>query len=166
MALVVVKTGLVTLKAEFSAGTIVDVGQAENMTEVREIPFWHNVPGDAHGGPEGPPIEIQFLGAIAKIRITMSKWDTTHVATIRKFAVATQGTILAAEVGTLMLANKTFRIILSAVSLPLPLNFPCVFPRDPVEYAVGTKYSAMMIEFEAHKHPTTEVLYNAVTTPS
>lgn len=164
MALLVQKTGLVTLKIEFVNGQFTDVGQAMDMTDIREIPYLHNVPGDKNGGNQGPPIEVQYLGGTARIRMEMSRWDTTALNLLRAWSKNIQGNVQQSDVGTLMLQAHGHRVILDAIDAPLPLSFPCCIVRDPISYGVGTKFSAMLVEFEAHRHPVTGILYDSNVT--
>ena len=40
-------------------------------------------------------------------------------------------------------------------------SFPMAFPRQPVELNVGTKFSTLLVEFEAHERVADSVLYEA-----
>jgi len=145
-------SGLVTVKVVVPNGSIATLGEQTDMTEVREQAFFHNVPGDRNGGPQGPPIEIQWLGAICVIRCDLSSWDSVVVDSLRKRAAnATLGTTIQTEVGKLMLKDNGIRLILDCANRPL--NFPCCIVREPIQYGKGTKFSTMAIEFEAHKKP-------------
>jgi hypothetical protein len=128
------------------------LGEQMDMTEPEHQVFLHNVPGDRNGGPEGPPIEVQYLGEIARIRCDMSRWDPTVWDFLRKLGVkASQGTITDAHVGQLILTNRAVRVIL--ISSARPINFPCCIVRNPYVYGMGTKFSRASVEFEAHRTP-------------
>lgn len=164
MALIVQKTGLVTHYTQAPGqNNLVATGYAMDMTRIREQPFWHDVPSDENGGPQGPPIDVQFLGAIVQIQIEMSRWDVAQVALLRKYASATQGTISPNEVGTFM-SNKAVALLCYAPTQPLPLYFPFCIVREPIEFGAGTKFSSVQLNFTAYKHPTSGVLYSQDTT--
>jgi hypothetical protein len=128
------------------------LGEQMDMTEPEHQVFLHNVPGDRNGGPEGPPIEIQWLGEIVKVKCDMSRWDPTVWDFARKMGVkAAMGTILDADVGKLILAGRAVRLIL--ISATRPINFPCAIIRNPYTYGMGTKFSRASIEFECHRTP-------------
>lgn len=128
------------------------LGEQMDMSEPEHQVFLHNVPGDRNGGPEGPPIEIQWLGEIAKIRCDMSRWDPVVWDFVRKMGVkAAMGTITDAMVGQLILAQRAVRLLL--VSATRPINFPCCIVRNPYTYGMGTKFSRASVEFEAHRVP-------------
>lgn len=166
MTLLVHRTGLVTAMAEFSTGQWTEIGQSMDATDIREIPYHHNVPGDKNGGNQGPPIEVQYLGSTVRISMELSRFNNSAIDTLRKFAaLANQGTIDQPAVGALLLQSAALRIYLDAQFSPLPLNFPCCIVREPVSFNAGTKFSAMRIEFEAHRHPVTNVLYNSSGPP-
>jgi hypothetical protein len=166
-------TGKVTLKLQFVNGgsnELLTLGEAQDMHDIEERSFWHNVPGDRHGGPQGPPIEVQYLGSIAVVRVELSRWDTVVMDELRKRKVygTTLGTIVATDVGNAMLATRAFRLLLS--TLTRPLNFPCVILRDAIPYGMGSKFTSVGLQFECHRMPATiaswaaeGVLYDATT---
>lgn len=133
-----------------SVGNLIKLGETMDMTDVEERAFWHNIPGDRHGGPQGPPIEVQWLGSIAVVRMELSRWDTANMDLLRKRKVnATLGTMLLSEVGSLMLATRAFRLCLASTTRPL--NFPCVILRDAIPYGMGTKFTSVGLQFECHR---------------
>ena len=163
-------TGRVIVKVQFTAGqgNLLTLGEQMDMTDVERRAFWHNVPGDRHGGPQGPPIEVQYLGEIAIIRIELSRWDPDVWDTLQKRkAIATKGKTLLTEVGTLMLASTPIRLLLHSTTRPE--NYPCCILREAIQYGMGTKFSTAVAQFEAHRMPATGwaaegVLQDAVTT--
>jgi hypothetical protein len=161
MAMQINLTGVVTVKYQLTAGigNLKEIGQAEDQPTFDVRAFFHNVPGDANGGPQGPPIDVQFLGEIAIVRLAMSKWDPTNFDEIKKRnAVATAGIILGTEVGTLMLDAKPIRILLSSTTRPI--NFPNCLMREAYSINMGTKYSTAIMQFEAHRVPGSNGLAN------
>jgi hypothetical protein len=144
-----------------SAGALESLGYTRQGADVRNQGFFIDVPGDQNGGDQGPPIEVQYLGEIARIRLEMTKWDEAIAAKIRtRLLAGTEGTPGAA--GTLMFGDsKTVRVTLSTTTGPM--NFPRCFIRGEWEINKGTRYSTLVVEFEAHKD-STGVLYNAVVT--
>ena len=165
MPLQVQVTGKVDIRVEFVPGTIETLGISEDMVEIEERAFWHNVPGDANGGPQGPPIEVQWLGATHLIRCVMSTWDETHLDTLRQRQVNTAfGVMAASEVGTLMLNQNALRIILDSPTRPL--NYPTCIVREAIAFPMGTKYSAATVIFEAHRDPAQGLLHNTDITPT
>ena len=144
-----------------SAGSLETLGYTRQGADVRDQAFFVDVPGDQNGGDQGPPIDIQYMGEIARIRLELTKWDDAIAAKIRtRLLAGTEGS--PGTAGTLMFGDsKTVRVLLSTTMGPM--NFPRAFLRDPWEVNKGTKYSTLVVEFEAHKD-STGVLYNAVTT--
>lgn len=142
------------------------LGYTRNGAQIREETFHLNVPGDQNGGDEGPPIEVQQLGMVAHIVIELTKWDKTIADHIRKQADgATLGTPVAA--GSLMFsASLGWRVTLvplSGTGIGQPLNFPRCITRQPRELNLGSKFSTMFVEFEAHEDGS-GVLWNNSTT--
>ena len=143
-----------------SIGSMNTLGYTRNSADVTKEAFWLDVAGDENGGDDGPPIEIQYLGEIARIRLELTKFDPTYADEVRaRLAGGTAGTL--GTVGTLMFSSTScMRLLLNAPNDPR--NFPRCFPRQAIEIGRGTKYSTFICEFEAHA--LSGVLYNAVTT--
>lgn len=143
-------------------GSLVTLGYTRNMADVTKEAFFLNVPGDENGGDDGPPIEVLYLGEIARIRLELTKWDELIANAIRaRVAGGTAGT--ASTPGTMMSsADKMIRVLLKSANIPR--NFPFVLPRNAIEIGRGTKYSSLILELEAHKIPATSILYNEVIT--
>ncbi len=160
MAAAVQNGGLATIKVDVGAG-LVTLGYTRNGADESEDSFMTDVPGDENGGDEGPPIEIQMMGMIARVRLELTKWDTTVAAAIRaRLKSATDGT--PPTPGTMIFSGaKDFRLLIHSVSLPH--NFPRAIPRSAIEMNNGTKYATLVIEFECHKDAN-GVLRNATTT--
>lgn len=149
-------TGKVDVKLQFTAaGTLSKLGETMDMTDIEERAFFHNVPGDRHGGPQGPPIEVQWLGSMCVVRMDLSRWDTVVFDELRKRKIhtGTLGTVALTDVGKLMLTANMFRLCL--VSTTRPLNFPCVLLRDAIPFGMGTKFTSIGLQFECHRMPET-----------
>jgi hypothetical protein len=149
-----------------SAGVPLLLGYTRNGAQIREETFHLNIPGDQNGGDEGPPIDVQQLGMVVHIVLELTKWDKTVADHIRKQADgATLGTPVAP--GSLMFtANLGWRLTLVpslGSGIGQPLNFPRCITRQPREINIGTKFSTMFVEFEAHK-ASEGVLWNNSTT--
>ena len=159
-------TGLVTVQCEWAANQgIQTLGESMDMVQIDHQAFSHNVPGDRHGGPQGPPIEKQYLGEIVRIQLELSRWDPAVWDILRKRqANATLGKVALTEVGKLMLESNRFRLILNSTTRPL--NFPCCVVLDTFQYAMGSKFTAVSALIEAHRVPSggmAGVLYNSDT---
>lgn len=142
-------------------GSLESVGYTRNGPDVSERPFMIPVPGDENGGDSGPPIDIQWLGETARIRLEFTKYDSAVTDKLRKFvAGATLGT--PATAGTLMFQdNKAHRLVLANTNNPL--NFPRVVFNEPAEYNVGSRYTVLVLTAEAHKDAS-GVLFNTTVT--
>jgi hypothetical protein len=159
MALAVIVPGPALVRIDAGAG-LEDLGYSDNGIVIDEEGFFLDVPGDQHGGDDGPPIDVQYLGEIARIRMELTKWDSTVAAKVEaRLAGGTAGT--PGTPGTLMFQDsKTIRLLIA--STLLPRNYPRVFVRGAINCNRGTKYSRFVCEFEAHKNGS-GVLRNAVT---
>lgn len=162
MAISVFNAGPALIKInDFQGGGIQSLGYTRNGADTTKEAFFVDVPGDQNGGDEGPPIEIQYMGEIARVRLELTKWDGAVAALITcRVAGATDGTPSAA--GTFMFAQSKFvRLIIdgSSAYTSLDINFPCAIPRMPIELNRGTKYGILVCEFECHKDAS-GVLHN------
>lgn len=151
--------------AEISVGTGVaqaleSLGYTRQGAEIRCQGFFVDIPGDENGGDQGPPIDVQFMGETARIRLELTKWDEAIAVKVRSRLLAgTEGQPAAA--GPLMFNDSyTVRVLVEPTSGPM--NFPRCFLRGEWEINKGTRYAVLVLEFEAHKDGS-GVLYNAVT---
>jgi hypothetical protein len=150
-----------------SYATLVKIGEQIDETRLTVQKFLHDVPGDRHGGPQGPPIEKQQLGMMVRGQFSLSRWDPVVRRLIEAHNVnATEGKMTDAEIGSLLLRDRSFRICI-APSKPNPIpfgeidagkdwfyrNFPCAIITDPIECGQGTKFSVLSFGFEAHRVP-------------
>ena len=145
----------------FASDVITTLGFTRNFGEIRTEARFLDVPGDENGGDDGIPIDIQYLGEIAIVRLELTKYDTAAANAVRaRLDNATFGTN--AAIGTLMFgATKTMRVILDTPSLPH--NFPLCIPNGAIEIGVGTKYSTLILEFTAYPD-SNGLLFDAVVT--
>lgn len=160
MAATVRKAGLCPIKIQLPSGALELVGYTRGGADVTENGYYTEVPGDENGGDEGPPIEIQYFGETALIRIELTKQDMTVLNKVRTRTVGgTLGTPGAS--GTLMFADgHAFRLLLHAPNDPR--NFPRTICRGAIESNVGTKWQGWTLEFEAFKDAS-GILFDATT---
>jgi hypothetical protein len=144
-------TGRVDVQLQFAIpGSLVDLGESLDMVDIEDRAFFNNVPGDRYGGPQGPPIDAQWLGMQYIIRIELSRWDPVQWDILKKRQVnATAGTLVLTEVGTLMFGgDNAFRLLL--LSTTRPVNFPACILRDSATLNMGTKFTTLGLQLEAH----------------
>lgn len=134
------------------------LGYSINGVEIAEEPFYLNVPGDQNGGDDGPPIDVQYLGEINRVRMELSKWDPSIAAKcLAKIYGGTAGVV--GTPGTLMAANA-FRLVLS--STLYPRNYKLAFLRNQIETQRGTKFARLVLEWECHGSSNT--IYDTTVT--
>jgi len=159
-AAVVVAGACLVRSGTGSASALEDLGYSINGIEITEKVYTSDVPGDQNGGDEGPPIDIQYFGETHTIRMELSKYDATVAAKIQpKQLGGTAGTIGTA--GTLYGAgSKSFRILLTATNFTR--NYLACVPRgEPISLNAGTKFTKLVLEFEAQASGGT--IYNTTT---
>lgn len=149
----------------YNSGNMNKLGESMDMLPFEQNHFTKEVPGDANGGPDGPPIEVQWLGITYTIRLELSKYDPALALWMETRGVnATNGTILDSEIGKLMLANASSRLcIVSAVSGTV-VNFPTCLIREAISYSKGTKFETFSATIVAYRSQSTGIIKNAVGT--
>lgn len=159
MAIAVNVDGPALIKIDAGAG-LEDLGYSINGVEIAPEVFMSDVPGDQNGGDEGPPIDIQYFGEIARVTFELSKWDTVVAdKLLARLKGGTTGGIGTA--GTLLAAGSaTFRLLILPTSRPY--NFVQAIPRAAIEINKGTKFSRFRTEMECHA--AAGVLWNVTTT--
>lgn len=157
--------GLATIKIDdFTGPGLQTLGYTRDGAEMSEETFWGDVPGDERGGEQGPPIDIQYFGAIARVRLELTKWDSAVQALIEAAVPGgTAGSPMVIDPGTLIFtAGKHFRLLISTPTDPR--NFLLAIPRMPRELNKGTKFSTLVTEWECHADPNNgNVLWNTTT---
>jgi hypothetical protein len=152
------------------------LGEQMDDTQVSVAPIFHDVPGDSQGGPQGKPIEKQHLGYDVRGQFALSKWDPAVVRQIRQYALSREGRITDAEMGALMLRDRSIRIVVRpSKSNPIAVgqqdegedhffwNFPCTLVTSPIETGQGTKFSVCRFSFEAFRVPAGHELISETT---
>lgn len=158
--------------------TMMKIGEQMNETQISVQHYTHEVPGDRYGGPQGPPIEMQMLGSVAQATFQLSRWNQGARRFLQKHNVyALDGTIAESEIGSLMLRDRAFRLLIvpsKTNTIPggidhaggdyFAYNFPCAILSSPVEVGQGTKFSILQFSMTAHRapdgHPNEGVLYD------
>ena len=133
-----------------NSAAIQKLGYSINGVTIIEDVFLLDVPGDQNGGDSGPPIDIQYLGQVDRVRLELSKWDPAVVDKIQprlNGAVATPGLI--STPGTLIAAGGFgYRLILNPPNRPR--NYYFAVPRSPIDLNKGTRWSRKTIEFDCY----------------
>lgn len=137
-----------------------DLGYTRDGAEIRFEAYFLDVAGDENGGESGPPIDVQYMGERAVIRLELTKFDGTVADKVTpRLYGGTAGTPGAA--GTLMFGGgKCYRVLINTSNRPM--NFPRCFIRDAIEVNKGTRFSRLLLAFEAYPDDT-GVLYDNTT---
>ena len=129
----------------------VDIGYTRNGADVTLEGFFIDIPGDAHGGDDGPPIDVQYLGEMARVRVELTKYDAAQAQSLiyERFPASAAGVPVNTPGNSLFKQDSQFReLVLSSASRTM--TFHAAFARAPIEVNKGTKFSTLVCEFECH----------------
>ena len=159
MAIAVIVDGLVTVKITPYGGAQASLGYTRNGVDITFEGFFLDVMGDENGGDDGPPIDSQYLGEIARIRCELTKWDAAEALNVmERHADSAAGSPLITP-GNALINQDGGYLALELTSANRTYTFPKVFPRNAIELNKGTKFSTFTCEFEAHRFGATGSLY-------
>lgn len=159
MAAVIQVAGLASVRLGAGAGNL--LGYTRNGVEITHDGFYLDVPGDANGGDDGPPIDIQKLGQIDRVRCELTKWDQAQADIVRS-RIGTGGSAgTVPTTGALMFAaGLCFELFISVTSVVIPsFRYKYAFPRSAIEENRGTKFSTFVFEFECHMNSSDRIIY-------
>lgn len=162
MAATVHNHGKATIKVNTGTSDALEiVGYTRNGADVSEEGFWIDVPGDENGGDSGDPIDIQYLGEMARVRIELTKFDQAVLSKVMKRlkdVAKVEGTV--ATPGTFVFLNSlAFRLVIDSPTNPK--NFLRAVPRAPTQRNMGTRFTTKVLEFDCYKDAN-GVLHNSV----
>lgn len=140
------------------------LGETRNGIILAERPFFHDVHGDAHGGDEGPPIDTQFLGMIADVRLHLVNFDKAVwlLAQKKMASIATPGTILAADIGKLIVGGGAYYSLswTCAIDASFARSFGIAIPTmEPQEINIGTVNAEAILAFQCWRNIATGVVW-------
>lgn len=155
MAINVQVAGPALVKIDAGQGSGIEtLGYTINGVNISDELFAGDVHGDQNGGDEGPPIDIQYFGEIARIRMELSKWDFDVASKVEGRLASTAAGVIGTP-GCLFLGDTLntnyFRLIISpSKDTAFNRNFGAAIPRNAIEVNIGTKYSRFVIDWECH----------------
>jgi hypothetical protein len=127
------------------------LGYTKRGADLRFESMSVDVPGDQNGGEQGPPIDIEYLGDIAHVRLELSKVDkAVRDKLMNRLKGGTAGTPGAA--GTLVFQDsKAFRLVIDSPGDPYDFG-RATLVKTPHELNVGTLYQTVVFEFVCYKN--------------
>ncbi|MEK9809999.1 MAG: hypothetical protein VW362_06095 [Candidatus Nanopelagicales bacterium] len=133
------------------------LGYSEDQVTIEERVFRHDIHSDEYGGGEGPPIDVQYLGEVHYITMSLVNYD---IAIYKKIQPKIYGGSLGVSPnpGSLMgEGSLAFRLLLKPITDPYgvptanePRNYLLAFPFSSVRWAMGTKATRVPLVWEAH----------------
>ena len=155
--------GLVRVQIAYPAwGAVHELGVTTDSINITERQYFHDVPGDRNGGPQGPPVEVQKLGEVHNIQLRMSTWNKAEMQQLEEWyhdenadgtSSPHRGSVKQWDVGEVVLAKRGIRLLLETEDLNDTRNYWCCIMREPKSFAIGTKFTEQSLTFEAHRYP-------------
>jgi len=131
-----------------------DLGVTEDGVEPQLRIFHEDVITDDNG--PAMATDVQFMGAEARIRLPMIRWDESTMRIVEgAIRSNTGGTFDATEIGTLLIAGSNYFSLRiqssqrSGLVLESPITFPYAFPVDSVDFKLGTRVTRKQLVFRA-----------------
>jgi hypothetical protein len=160
MAIAIIVDGLVTVKITPYGGAKSSLGYTRNGVDITFEGFFLDIMGDENGGDDGPPIDVQYLGEVARVRCELTKWDTALALNVMERHYQSAAGVPVLSPGQTLINQDNGYLALELTSASRTYTFPKVFPRNAIELNKGTKFSTFTCEFEAHRFGATGTLYS------
>lgn len=137
-----------------------NIGYTRNGVDITKEGFFLDVAGDEFGGDDGPPIDVQYLGELVRVRCELTKFDPDNAKRIyRRKDTNALGEFTNVPGSTLMNQDaQAAELVLNSNGVD-HYTFKNAFPRAPIEINKGTKFSTLVCEFECHGWYTNNSVY-------
>lgn len=146
--------GMSQISVQLPGGSLTQVGIAQDAVSIQERIFTVDTYSDANGGPQGPPTDRHYLGAMHVISFVLSTYTLATVQLLEQYAVnATRGTILQSEIGTSMFRTAPMRLLIENQTAAFNRNYPTTNIFEPVQFSQGSKPSEYAFTFSAYRSP-------------
>ena len=141
--------------------TAFDLGINREAIPIIVTPSMLDVPSDDFGGPDGVPADVQYMGAIANIQLSLTKFDKAHVDSFLTGytwddggANDTQTAGVLPPFGVFARQNYYF-FSMTLTSAYVVRTFEQCIVRNGGATGQGTRYSSYDLQVECHIDNTT-----------
>lgn len=165
MAVVIQVPKLALVRIAQGAGALADLGYTRNGSEIEQVKNAISVPGDEHGGDEGPEIDAQALPPTYLIRLNLTKFEKSVFEQLEAaVSGGSAGSFAAADIGALYVGGtKYYRVLISTGDSSWVRNFPLCRPIDAQAYNLGTRFVEGTVAFQAIRNTSSGVIWNTST---
>lgn len=155
--------GACAVKVDVLGSGLAVLGYTVNGVNIDEREHVENVPGDEHGGDNGPPIDQVLLPPLHLIHLEMSKWDDAVLAQVARRIKATTSTAGVSTWPVLMRGSDAYmRLLLLGPNFVR--NYTLARPTGDISInGIGLRSSRARLTFEAHVTTATGVMFNTTT---
>jgi hypothetical protein len=142
-------------------GTAFDLGINREAIPIIVTPSMLDVPSDDFGGPDGVPADVQYMGAIANIQLSLTKFDKAFVDSFLTGytwddggADDVQTAGILPEFGAFARQNSFF-FKMTLTSAYVVRTFEQCIVRNGGATGQGTRYASYDLQVECHIDTTT-----------
>ena len=138
-----------------------DLGINREAIPIIVTPSMLDVPSDDFGGPDGIPAAVQYMGAIANIQLSLTKFDRDHIDSfLTGFTFDDGGSNDTQTAGILpafgsFARQNNFFFVMTLTSANVTRMFEQCIVRNGGATGQGTRYSSFDLQVEAHIDNTT-----------
>ena len=160
--------GFADILVATSGTTYEDLGTTRDSPQITSNGFFLDIHNDENGGEAGPPVEIQYMGETANIRLELTKYDPAVAAKLEDHFANTGTPGVPAAPGTLMFTASQLsvgnggaiglKVACTTViqgsgntATPLVRTYKRCVIHDPIEVNRGTKFSTFTCNITAYK---------------
>lgn len=138
------------------------LGYTRNGCEIEAVPHMIPVPGDEHGGDDGPPIDYQHLPTLYRIHLSLTKFEKSILEAIEaSITGGTAGTFATNDIGvTYIGGSKIYRVTIVTTTSSWVRNFPLCIPTAPPAYNLGTRFMEATVEFMALRNQSSGIVWD------
>ena len=133
-----------------------DLGINREAIPIIVTPSMLDVPSDDFGGPDGIPADVQYMGAIANIQLSLTKFDKDHIDSFLTGFTFDDGGLNDTQTAGILPAFGSFArqnnyyFELTLTSTNVTRVFEQCFIRNGGATGQGTRYSSYDLQVEAH----------------
>ena len=161
--------GFADIQVAVQGTNYLDLGTTRDGAQITSDGFFLDIHNDENGGESGPPVEIQYMGETAKIRLELTKYDPDVAAKIEDhyansgnapgtpgmpgMLMFTASQLSVGNGGSIGLKISCTTVIkgLGTSATPITRTYARCVIHDAIEVNRGSKFSTFTLTVTAYK---------------